>query len=176
MERLVSHRFYYSKFTVQMQAPLFSCHPCANAHGTASETAFAATPSQICAEAPAAKRLGVPSLPSRELRAKHAPARPQRGNPKGGAALFGQSLPTFCWPESRGPRAACEVPRRGKRVEGKSEIFKKHKRDQKRKPRPASKGKIENLKKGKGITKVLGKIKKPTLRLRQGRQGRKANV
>ena len=29
-----------------------------------------------------------------------------RGNPKGGAALFGQSLPTFCWSESRGPRAS----------------------------------------------------------------------
>ncbi len=38
---------------------------CANAHGTASEMALRATPSQICAEAPAAKRLGVPSLPSR---------------------------------------------------------------------------------------------------------------
>ena len=44
-----------------------------------------ATPSQICAEAPAAKRLGVPSLPSRELRAKHAPARPPGGTCRGEA-------------------------------------------------------------------------------------------
>ena len=43
-------------------------------------------------------------------------ARPQRGNPKGGAALFGQSLPTFCWPESRGPA-------RPERVEGKNLNF-----------------------------------------------------
>ena len=62
-------------------------------------------------EAPAAKRLGVPSLPSRGC-AEGTLARPQRGNPKGGAALFGQSLPTFCWPESRGPA-------RPERVEGK---------------------------------------------------------
>ena len=38
--------------------------------------------------------------------------RDRRGNPKGGAALFGQSLPTFCWSESRGPA-------RPERVEGK---------------------------------------------------------
>ena len=57
------------------------------------------------------KRLGVPSLPSRGC-AEGTLARPQRGNPKGGAALFGQSLPTFCWPESRGPA-------RPERVEGK---------------------------------------------------------
>ena len=82
-----------------------------------------ATPSQICAEAPAAKRLGVPSLPSRGC-AEGTLARPQRGNPKGGAALFGQSLPTFCWPESRGPA-------RPERVEGKSEIFKKRKENKK---------------------------------------------
>ena len=63
------------------------------------------------AEAPAAQRLGVPSLPSRGCAAGTL-ARPQRGNPKGGAALFGQSLPTFCWPESRGPA-------RPERVEGK---------------------------------------------------------
>ena len=41
-----------------------------------------------------------------------------RGNPKGGAALFGQSLPTFCWPESRGPA-------RPERVEGRNQKFKK---------------------------------------------------
>ena len=56
------------------------------------------------------KRLGVPSLPSRGC-AEGTLARPQWGNPKGGAALFGQSLPTFCWPESRGPA-------RPERVEG----------------------------------------------------------
>ena len=61
-------------------------------------------------EAPAAQRLGVPSLSSRGC-AEGTLARPQRGNPKGGAALFGQSLPTFCWPESRGPA-------RPERVEG----------------------------------------------------------
>ena len=84
--------------------------------------------------------------------------RDQRGNPKGGAALFGQSLPTFCWPESRGPArpervegkiknlregkedkrksparktvpAACEVPRRGERVEGINYNFKKRQAD-----------------------------------------------
>ena len=84
-------------------------------------------------------------------------ARPPAGNPKGGAALFGQSLPTFCWPESRGPArpervegkirnlkegkedkrksparktvsAAREVPRRGKRVEGISKNYKKRKK------------------------------------------------
>ena len=84
-------------------------------------------------EAPAPKERGVRSLSSRELRAKHAPARPRAegGNPKGGAALFGQSLPTFCWPESRGPRAACEVPRRGKRVEGESKKFQKRKEGKK---------------------------------------------
>ena len=87
------------------------CRSCAHAHGTASETAFAATPPQISRKLLPRKRLGVPSLPSRELRPKAAPARPQRGNPKGGAALFGQSLPTFCWPESRGPA-------RPERVEG----------------------------------------------------------
>ena len=101
------------------------CRSCANAHGTASETAFAATPPQICAEAPAAKRLGVPSLPSRGC-AEGTLARPQGGNPKGGAALFGQSLPTFCWPESRGPA-------RPERVEGKSKILRRYKRGQKSK-------------------------------------------
>ena len=44
---------------------------------------FCGNASANLAEAPAAKRLGVPSLPSRELRPKAAPARPQRGNPKG---------------------------------------------------------------------------------------------
>ena len=107
-------------------------------------------------EAPAAQRLGVPSLSSRGC-AEGTLARPQRGNPKGGAALFGQSLPTFCWPESRGPArpervkgkirnlrrhkrdnkrlperkpapAACEVPRRGKRAEGKRQNFKQTQR------------------------------------------------
>ena len=81
------------------------CRSCAPAHGTASETALRATPSQISRKLLPRKRLGVPSLPSRGC-AEGTLARPQRGNPKGGAALFGQSLPTFCWPESRGPRAA----------------------------------------------------------------------
>ena len=69
---------------------------CANAHGITFVVAFAATPPQICAEAPAAKRLGVPSLPLARLWPQATLARPQRGNPKGGAALFGLSLPTFC--------------------------------------------------------------------------------
>ena len=41
------------------------CRSCAPAHGTASETAFAATPSQISRKLLPRKRLGVPSLPSR---------------------------------------------------------------------------------------------------------------
>ena len=57
-------------------------------------------------------------------------ARPQRGNPKGGAALFGQSLPTFCWPESRGPA-------RPERVEGIKIKFNRRKED-KRSPGAAS--------------------------------------
>ena len=44
---------------------------------------FAATPPQISRKLLPRKRLGVPSLPSRELRAKHAPARPPGGIPKG---------------------------------------------------------------------------------------------
>ncbi len=52
-----------------------------------------------------------------------------RGNPKGGAALFGQSLPTFCWPESRGPA-------RPERVEGIRKDFKERHRRTK-KPRAA---------------------------------------
>ena len=93
------------------------CRSCANAHGTASDKAFAATPSQISRKLLPRKRLGVPSLPSRGC-AEGTLARPQRGNPKGGAALFGQSLPTFCWPESRGPA-------RPERVEGKNQKLKK---------------------------------------------------
>ena len=70
-------------------------------------------------EAPAAQRLGVPSLSSRELRPQAAPARPQ-GVPVGAKPLS-QSLPTFCWPESRGPA-------RPERVEGKIKIFKRRKK------------------------------------------------
>ena len=92
------------------------CRSCANAHGTASETACGQRLRKSNAEAPAAQRRGVPSLPSRGC-AEGTLARPQRGNPKGGAALFGQSLPTFCWPESRGPA-------RPERVEGKNYNFK----------------------------------------------------
>ena len=39
-------------------------------------------------EAPAAKRLGVPSLPSRELRPKAAPARPQGESQRGRSPLW----------------------------------------------------------------------------------------
>ena len=80
-----------------------------------ASNAFASLP-----EAPAATRLGVPSLPSRGC-AEGTLARPQWGNPKGGAALFGQSLPTFCWSESGGPA-------RPERVEGQRKIFKKRRR------------------------------------------------
>ena len=76
-----------------------------------SKRLLRATPSQISRKLLPRKRPGVPSLPSRGCAAGTL-ARPQRGNPKGGAALFGQSLPTFCWPESRGPA-------RPERVEGK---------------------------------------------------------
>ena len=64
------------------------------------------SPGSSCREA---ARSSVTSLA--RLWPKATLARPQRGNPKGGAALFGQSLPTFCWPESRGPA-------RPERVEG----------------------------------------------------------
>ena len=66
----------------------------------------AATPPQICAEAPAANAARSSVTPLARLWPKATLARPPAGNPKGGAALFGQSLPTFCWPESRGPGAA----------------------------------------------------------------------
>ena len=102
------------------------CRSCAKAHGTAFVLALRATPPQISRKLLPRKRLGVPSLPSRGC-AEGTLARPQRGNPKGGAALFGQSLPTFCWPESRGPA-------RPERVEGRSKIYKKQKRDNKRLP------------------------------------------
>ena len=64
-----------------------------------------ATPTQICAEAPAPKERGVPPSPRANC-GRRPRQRDRRGNPKGGAALFGQSLPTFCWSESGGPRAA----------------------------------------------------------------------
>ena len=44
------------------------------------------------------------------------------GNPKGGAALFGQSLPTFCWPESRGPARPAKCPAGVSASKGKLEI------------------------------------------------------
>ena len=96
------------------------CRSCATAHGTTSETAFAAKLSQVSRKLLPRKRLGVPSLPSRGC-AEGTLARPQWGNPKGGAALFGQSLPTFCWSESGGPA-------RPERVEGQRKIFKKRRR------------------------------------------------
>ena len=131
-----------------LRSPLGNiCRSCANAHGTAFETAFAAMPSQI------SRKL----QPRSGEEFRHSPRancgrRPRQcakenfkiwgsgGNPKGGAALFGQSLPTFCWPESRGPARPAKCP------EGVS----------------ASKGKIKNLKKGKGIKKALGKKAVPT--------------
>ena len=61
-----------------------ACQSCANAHGTASETAFAATPPQISRKLLPRKRLGVPSLPSRELRPQAAPARPPAGESQRG--------------------------------------------------------------------------------------------
>ena len=45
-----------------------------------------------------------------------------RGNPKGGAALFGQSLPTFCWPESRGPARPAKCPEGVSASKGKLEF------------------------------------------------------
>ena len=76
-------------------------------------------------EAPAAQRLGVPSLPSRELRAKHAPARPQGGIPKGAQP----SLASLCL-LSAGQKVGA---RRGLSAsKGKDKIFKKHKKDNKR--------------------------------------------
>ena len=92
---------------------------CAPAHGTAFETAFAATPSQISRKLQPRKRRGVPP-PLARLCRRHSSAT-AGGNPKGGAALFGQSLPTFCWPESRGPA-------RPERVEGRNYNFKERER------------------------------------------------
>ena len=57
------------------------------------------------------KRRGVPPFPRANCGRRPRQRDRRRGNPKGGAALFGQSLPTFCWPESRGPA-------RPERVEG----------------------------------------------------------
>ena len=57
---------------------------CAHAHGTASETAFTATPSQISRKLLPRKRLGVPSLPSRGC-AEGTLARPPGGTCRGEA-------------------------------------------------------------------------------------------
>ena len=57
---------------------------CASAHGTTSETAFAATPSQISRKLLPRKRLGVPSLPSRGC-AEGTLARPPGGTCRGEA-------------------------------------------------------------------------------------------
>ena len=65
----------------------------------------------------------------------------QGGNPKGGAALFGQSLPTFCWSESGGPA-------RPERVKGKIRNIRRRKKDKKRTP-PRVKGKIRNIRRRK---------------------------
>ena len=66
-----------------LRSPLGNiCRSCANAHGTAFETAFAAMPSQISRKLLPRKRLGVPSLPSRGC-AEGTLARPQGGIPKG---------------------------------------------------------------------------------------------
>ena len=98
---------------------------CANAHGTTSVAAFAGNAFASLPEAPAAQRLGVPSLPSRELRAKHAPARPQGGIPKGAQP----SLASLCL-LSAGQKVGA---RRGLSAsKGKDKIFKKHKKDNKR--------------------------------------------
>ena len=52
--------------------------------GTASETAFAAKPSQISRKLLPRKRLGVPSLPLARLCRRHSSATASGGNPKGG--------------------------------------------------------------------------------------------
>ena len=114
---------------------------CALAHGTAFVLAFAGnaprkSPGSSCR---AAARSSV--TPLARLWPQATLARPQRGNPKGGAALFGQSLPTFCWPESRGPA-------RPERVEGRKIKFNRRKEDQKS-PAPASKGKEKIIRKRK---------------------------
>ena len=109
--------------------------------GQRSKRLLRATPTQISRKLLPRKRLGVPSLPSRGC-AEGTLARPPAGNPKGGAALFGQSLPTFCWPESRGPA-------RPERVEGKNYNFNRRKEDRKKPPATASKGKSKILREGK---------------------------
>ena len=68
-------------------------------------------------EAPAPKERGVPLSPRancgrrpRQRAKENFKIWGSGGNPKGGAALFGQSLPTFCWPESRGPARPAKCP------------------------------------------------------------------
>ena len=56
---------------------------CANAHGTAFETAFAATPSQICAEAPAAQAARSSVTPLARIAAEGRASATAGGIPKG---------------------------------------------------------------------------------------------
>ena len=99
----------------------------ANAHGTAADKAFAATRSQISRKLLPRKRLGVPSLPSRELGAEGRASAP-RGNPKGAQPLCA-SLCLLSAGQKVGARAASARSS----VEGKS----------------ASKEKEKNLREGK---------------------------
>ena len=61
------------------------CRSCAPAHGTASETAFAATPPQIRRGSSSRNAARSSAVPSRELRPKAAPARPPGGTCRGEA-------------------------------------------------------------------------------------------
>ena len=68
-------------------------------------------------EAPAPKERGVPLSPRancgrrpRQRAKENFKIGGQRANPKGGAALFGQSLPTLSFSESRGPARPAKCP------------------------------------------------------------------
>ena len=126
-----------------LRSPLGNvCRSCASAHGTTSVAAFAAKPSQICAEAPAAKRLGVPSLPDfiasfgARLWRSHSSATAVGGIPKGAQP----SLASLCL-LSAGQKVGA---RRGLSAsKGKDKIIKKRKEDQKTSPLPRRREKLK---------------------------------
>ena len=89
-----------STFPVGERLPIMRASAWDNVRCGFAGNAFANLRGSSCREA---ARSSV--TPLARLCRRHSSAT-ARGNPKGGAALFGQSLPTFCWPESRGPRAA----------------------------------------------------------------------
>ena len=100
------------------------CRSCAHAHGTASETALRATPSQISRKLLPRKRLGVPSNPDfiasfgARIAAEGRASATAGGIPKGAQP----SLASLCL-LSAGQKVG--APARPERVEGESENFQK---------------------------------------------------